>query len=212
MRTLLTTAAMILTLGAATPALADGPMNHPHGDGPSFEQPRGDRPSYERPRGDFGSRGPRVDEQTGFGYDNRDAMDRGHNDGDNLRHDRDFGERQQPWRQSQDDRFGGNGHNDGDSFRHDRDFGEWQQPSHQWQGDRFGGNGQLPRWLLVRRLEAQGYYHVSNLMPGRGYGWRAFAYYHFTPVVLRLDLIVLIRLGVEFYGRGRLSKYLSHAV
>jgi hypothetical protein len=166
MRNLMTTVAMILTLGVATPALADSSQNHGFGNGQSYGQP----------------------------YDGADgSQNRGFGNGQSYGQARDG--------QTHTDRANGPAFvkNNFGYVAPRRDLGDWERTWGPWQGERFGAHDTLPRWQLVRRLEAQGYHNVSNLTPGRfGNGWRAFASYRHSPVVVRLD---------PFTGRVLAARY-----
>ncbi len=158
MRNLMTTAAMILTLGVATPALADGSHNHGFGNGQSYGQPLDGADGSQSHGFDNG-------QSHGQAYDGQNRNDRGNGPviGNN-----------------ENSNFGANAPR--------RDLGDGERMWGPWQGERLGAHDTLPRWQLVRRLEAQGYHNVSNLTPGRfGSGWRAFAFYRHSPVVVRLD-------------------------
>jgi hypothetical protein len=87
MRNLMTTVAMILTLGVATPALADGSQNHGFGNGQSYGQPYGAQHRDDR------SNGPAF----------------GNNDNHNLGYNaprRDLGDWERTWGPWQGERFG----------------------------------------------------------------------------------------------------------
>jgi hypothetical protein len=71
----------------------------------------------------------------------------------------------------------------------DRDVNAWERAWSPLREDaRFTARDTLTRAKLIRRLEAQGYYRVRDLTPGRfGNGWRAMATYRGHLVVLRVD-------------------------
>ena len=140
MRNLLTTAAVILTLGVATPALADGYHGN-DGQAPAYGH-NAPAPAYEH-----NAPAPTYQENK---FDRDSDWERG-------------------WSPSRED-------------------------------IRFTVRNTLIKIKLTRRLEAQGYYRVHNLTPGRfGNVWRAEAVYRGHRVVVRVD---------QFSGRVLAARYI----
>jgi hypothetical protein len=83
----------------------------------------------------------------------------------------------------------------------ERDMNSWERGWSPVREDiRFTVRDTLTKIKLTRRLEAQGYYRVRNLTPGRfGNGWRAEAVYRGHRVVVRVD---------QFTGRVIAARYI----
>ena len=84
--------------------------------------------------------------------------------------------------------------------RFDRDMNAWERSWSPMREDvRFTVRDTLSRAVLTRRLEAQGYYRVHDLTPGRfGNGWRAVATYRGHLVVVRVDQFTGRVLGARY--------------
>lgn len=108
------------------------------------------------------------------GYENRDD-DRGYDY--DRRYDRRYDHR----------RFDFDRH-EGTSRYWERSWGWRHHDDDRYGHGRYGRT--LPYWMLIRRIERQGYFGVRGLRPSRwGYGWRAFAFYRSDghPAILRVD-------------------------